>query len=79
MVVVRGLNLDALKVVNFDQLKAVGTFKGHLLPAGLGVVGGLVFLFLGFKAGKFVKKLVLFLIAVAFFGAAYWWYTHIRS
>jgi putative Ca2+/H+ antiporter (TMEM165/GDT1 family) len=65
--------------MNFDQLKTVGTFQGHLLPAGVGVLAGMFFLFLVFKAGKLVMKLVPFLIAVAFFAAAYWWHTHIRS
>ena len=65
--------------MNFDQLKAVGTFHGHLLPAVVGVLAGMFFLFLGFKAEKLVTKLVLLLIAVALFGAAYWWFTHIRN
>jgi len=65
--------------VNFDQLKAVGTFHGHLLPVGVGLLAGLLFLFLGFKARKLVPTLVRVLIAVACFGAAYWWFTHIRN
>jgi len=65
--------------MNFNQLKRVGTFHGHLLPTGVGVLAGVFFLFLMFKARQFVMKLVLFLIAVAFFAAACWWFTHVRS
>jgi hypothetical protein len=73
------LNLEGNAIMNFDQLKSVGTFHGHLLPTGVGVLAGIVFLILVFKTGKAFTKLVLFLIAAAFFAAAYWWFTHIRS
>ena len=73
------MSLDRFEGMNFDQLKALGTFHGHLLPTGVGVLAGTFFLFLVFRAGKFVTKLVPFFLAVAFFTAAYWWFTHIRN
>ncbi len=54
-------------------------YDGHRLPATPAVLAGVVFLFLVFKAGKLVTKLVLFLIAAGFFASAYWWYSNIRS
>jgi hypothetical protein len=54
-------------------------FHGHNLPAAIGVLAGMVLLFLVFKVGKRVTKLVLFLIAAACFAGAYWWVSHIRS
>ena len=66
--------------MNFDHLKETfGKVHGHNLPAFAGVLAGLVLLFLVFKAGKLVTKLVLFLTAAAFFAGAYWWFTHIWS
>ena len=73
------MNLEALDIMIFDQLKAVGTYHGHLLPAGMGLLAGLFFLFLMFHAGKLVTKRVLFLFAVVCFAGAYWWFTLIRS
>jgi energy-coupling factor transporter transmembrane protein EcfT len=54
-------------------------FHGHNLPAATVLLAGIAFLFLVFKAGKLVTKVVLFLIAAACFAGAYWWVTHIRN
>ena len=66
--------------MNFDQFKDhLAHLRGHDLPAGAGVLAGVVFLFLVFKTGKIVNKLVFLLLAAALFAGAYWWFTHFRS
>lgn len=54
-------------------------YHGHNLPAVAALLMGILFLFLVFKAGRLVTRLVLSLIAAVFFAGAYWWYTHISS
>jgi hypothetical protein len=47
---------------------------GHDLPTGALALIGVVLLFVVFRTGKVVMKLVLLLIAAGLFAAAYWWY-----
>jgi hypothetical protein len=54
--------------MNFDKLLS------HELPTGALVLIGLVVLFVLFRTGKVVMKLVLLLIAAGLFATAYWWY-----
>jgi hypothetical protein len=54
--------------MNFDKLLS------HELPTGALVLIGLVVLFVLFRTGKAVMKLVLLLVAAGLFAAAYWWY-----
>ena len=65
--------------MDFDRIKAVGTFHGHLLPAGVAFLATIPLVFLGFKAEKRGPKLLLFLAAIAFLAAGYWWFANIRS
>jgi hypothetical protein len=65
--------------MDFDKIKEVGTFHGHLLPAGVAFLAAIFLVFLVFKAESRVTKLLLFLTAIAFFAAGYWWFTHINS
>ena len=54
--------------VNLDQLKVSN------LPVWVLAVIGLVLLFIGYKAGKFLLKLAFILLALALIGGAVWWY-----
>jgi uncharacterized protein (DUF2126 family) len=54
--------------MNFDKLFS------HDLPTGAMALIGLVLLFVVFKTGKAVMKLVLLLIVAGLFAAAYWFY-----
>ena len=65
--------------MDLDKIKAVGTFHGHLLPAALAFLVALFLVFLVFKAEQRGTKLLLFLTAIAFFAAGYWWFANIRS
>ena len=56
--------------MNLDKLTA------HDLPTGALAVIGIVLLFLVFKTGKFVMKLMFLLVAAALLGGAYSWHTH---
>lgn len=62
--------------MNLDSIK---NFFSHLslrdLPTGAAVLVGVVLVILMFKTGKFITKLIFFLIAAALFGGAYWWHT----
>ena len=44
------------------------------LPTGGAVLVGIVLLFLMFKVGKKVTRLVLFIIAAGLFAGAWWWH-----
>lgn len=50
------------------------TFASHDLPAGALAVIGIVLLFLVFRTGKLVMRLVFLLAAAGLFAAAYWWH-----
>ena len=66
--------------MNFEHLtNTFGKVHGHNLPAIVGALVGIAFLFLVFKARDVVMKVVFLLIAAAVFAAAYWWFAHIRS
>jgi high-affinity Fe2+/Pb2+ permease len=66
--------------MNFDHFKnTFGKVHGHDLPAYLGLLVGIVLVFLMFKAEKLVEKLVLLLIAAVLFAGAIWWFNHIQS
>jgi hypothetical protein len=65
--------------MDFDKIKEVGTFHGHLLPAGVAFLAAIFLVFLAFKAAQRFTKLLLFLTAIAFFAAGYWWFVRIRS
>jgi hypothetical protein len=44
-------------------------------PAAIGIgIGALVVLYLAFKVGKFIIKMLLLLAALAALGLAAWWY-----
>jgi len=44
-------------------------------PAAIGIgIGALVVLYLAFKAGKFIIKMLLLLAALAVLGLAAWWF-----
>ncbi len=62
--------------MNLDRF---APFHGHNLPAMIGFLVGLGCLWLVFKVGKFVARVVLCLIAAVLFAGAYWWITHIQS
>jgi hypothetical protein len=47
---------------------------GRDLPPGVLALIGVALLFVVFRTGKVVMKLVLLLIAAGLFAAAYWWY-----
>jgi hypothetical protein len=55
--------------MNFDNLFS------HDLPTGAMALIGIVLLFVVFKSGKLVLKLVLLLMVAGLFSAAYWFYT----
>ena len=63
------MNLDSIKEFFRDP-------SAHHLPTGVAVLIGIVLLFLVFKTGRFLMKVMFFLIAVALFAGAYWWHTH---
>lgn len=63
------MNLDSVKDF-FSNLSV------HHLPTGVAALIGIVLLVLVFKAGKFLTKLVFFLLAAALFAGAYWWHYH---
>lgn len=54
-------------------------YHGHRFLAIPGILFGVLFLFLVFKAGRPVTKLVLLLVSAAFFAGAFWWFTNIQS
>jgi len=63
--------------MNLDKLKEFfNQFSAHDLPTGAGALVGIVLLFLVFKTGKSISRLVLFLIAVGLFAGAWWWHQH---
>lgn len=55
--------------MNFDK------FSAHDLPTGGMALLGVVLLFLVFRAGTIMRRLVFLLVAVALFSGAYWWHT----
>jgi hypothetical protein len=63
------MNLDSIKDF-FSNLRV------HDLPAGAAVLVALVLLFLVFKTGKFISRLILLLLAAALCAGAWWWKTH---
>ena len=74
---VGGLNVLVIGIMNLGDLKETfGKLSPHDLSAGAAALVGLVLLFLILKTGKFLMKLVLFLIAVGLLVGAYWWHTH---
>lgn len=48
----------------------------HDLPTGAAILVGIILLFLMFKTGKFLAKVVMFLVAAGLFAGAYWWHIH---
>lgn len=54
--------------MNFD------TSTWHDLPTGALAVIGVVLLFLVFRTGKLVMRVVFLLVAAGLFAAAYWWH-----
>ena len=62
--------------MNLDKIKEFfGNLGAHDLPAGVAVVVGIILLFLVFKRGKMLVRLLCFLIAVGLFAGAWWWHT----
>jgi hypothetical protein len=65
------------KIMNLDKIKSFfSNLSTHdLLAGGAGLVG-IILIVLMFKAGKFVARLLLFLIAIGLFVGAWWWHQH---
>jgi hypothetical protein len=63
--------------MNLDKIKSLfSNLSTHdLLAGGAGLVG-IILIVLMFKAGKFVARLLLFLVAIALFAGAWWWHQH---
>ena len=60
-----------------DKIKEFfNNLSSHDLPAGGAVLAGVILLFLVFKSGKIIFRLLLFLIAAGLFAGAWWWHTH---
>ena len=64
-----GPRIDTTLGMNFDK------FSAHDLPTGGMALLGVVLLFLVFRAGTIMRRLVFLLVAVALFSGAYWWHT----
>ncbi|HUA39172.1 MAG TPA: hypothetical protein VMA35_12345 [Candidatus Sulfopaludibacter sp.] len=63
--------------MNLDNIKHFfGSLNAHDLPAGGAGLVGIVLLVLVFRTGKFANRLLLFLIAIGLFAAAWWWHQH---
>ncbi len=60
-----------------DKIKEFfSNLSSHDLPTGGAVLGGIILLFLMFKGGKMIFRLLLLLIAIGLFVGAWWWHTH---
>ena len=61
-----------------DAFKGMlSALNGRDLPPAAAALLGLALLFLVFKTGKFLIKVVLLLLAAGLFAGAYWWWqTH---
>jgi hypothetical protein len=46
------------------------------LPTGGSALAGIVSLIMIFKTGKNLFKVLLVIVAIGLFAAAYWWHTH---
>jgi hypothetical protein len=58
--------------MNLDKIRHFFSNLGtHDLPTGVAALAGLVLIFLVFKTGKFLTKLLFLLIAAALFAGAY--------
>ena len=63
--------------MSLDKIKDFFANLGKMdLPTGVAVLAGIVLLFLVFKTGKFLTKVLFFLIALALLAGAWWWHTH---
>ena len=63
--------------MNLDSIKHFFSNLGKQdLPTGVAALAGIILIFLVFKTGKFLTKILFFLIAAALFAGAYWWHTH---
>jgi len=63
--------------MNLDKIKDFfGNLSQQDLPTAAAVFVGIAMLFFVLKGGKFLMKLLFFLIAAALFAGAYWWHTH---
>jgi hypothetical protein len=64
--------------MNLDKIIELLSHLGpHELLIGGAVVAGIVLLLLlVFKIGKFLTRLLLFLIAIGLLAGAWWWHTH---
>jgi len=72
-----GLNDATIKNMKFDSINEFfSKLKAHDLPTGAAVLIGLVLIFLVFKTGKFLTKLMFLLIAAGLFAGAWWWHNH---
>ncbi len=63
------MNLESIKEF-FSNLTA------HDLPTGAAMLIGFVLIFLVFKTGKVLMKVMFLLLAAALFAGAYWWHYH---
>ena len=64
------MNLDKIKEL-LDHLST-----HDLLAGGAVLVGIVLLLLLVFKIGRFLLRLLLFLIAIGLIAGAWWWHTH---
>jgi hypothetical protein len=62
-----------MDIPDVNASKAFDSFRD--LPTGAMIVVGVVLLFLLFKVGKLVSRLLLLAVAAALFYGAYWWHT----
>ena len=66
-----------LDSTNMEKIKEFFENLGkHDLPTGVAVLVGIILLFLMFKTGKFLAKILMFLVALGLFAGAYWWHVH---
>jgi hypothetical protein len=63
--------------MNLDKIKEVlDNLSTHdLLAGGAVLVGIVLLLLLVFKIGRFLMRLLLFLIAIGLIAGAWWWHT----
>jgi hypothetical protein len=52
----------------------LSNLTAHDLPTGAAALTGIVLLFLVFRTGKLILKVLFFLIAAGLFAGAYWWH-----
>lgn len=63
--------------MNLDKIKDFfSDFGKHDLPTVAAVLVGMLLLYLLFRTGKALAKLLVFLLAIALFAGAWWWHNH---